>query len=886
MNPIIRVILSAVDDVTGVAKKAGDGVVSFSDRAKSALGSLAALGVGAALGAFFKSAIDEAKAAEVQLGRLGTAVGNAGGDFKKLQPELEATVAAVMRLSTATDDDLREALTRTITISKDVAGSQANLGLVTDLAAYKQIGLSEAADIVGKAMNGNVTAMNKLGVAGKDATTVIENARAQFGGFAASEAATLDGKLTQISNLWGEFQEAVGNAVLAGGEAGTMVDGLAGVLGQLAGWVEANESGISLLTGALGDAVGAVVDVAGSLWQVFGPALTATAKLAGGALVFALNTAAYGVRGLAAAFQYTAGASLEALGFLVQKGGALLKVFGVSVVQESGTSLRQFGEALRTQATEDMARANDTYADGMRRLITGQREHVAEVERVYVKGGAANVKAISAAQKKALEAAKDAETERVRATEEATRLILLAADKLQKGLEKTGGSWKDIKEQTDKAYGAVLNVGTATQSLKDAAHLAAKENDSIREAAEKAEQKTKDNIETTKDLGKKFSAAAVDMGLITEEGGRALDKIGEMGAAVAEFGLGSPEGILTIVGGLASLIGGWGSSAVYKAQQEAALKNTRAIEELTRDLGDYNGAASGRVFSGVASALQEESDVRGGAPFLSRDAIEQKLRARGLTLADAQKLADKYGIDVVKDQEGWSKLLAVLNSRKFGSGQGNFTDELASLTDSFDVLGVDDADDRLKAFRSFAEKNIPILAEALQGDLTSDSGRAAVSGRLRALYRDSIDAKISPAQYKNATPQQFRQLIATLLPLLGDANGVLAGGGALGTGTSSTPIGGPPPVGGSVGLAASGGGTLGAPGLPALGGGVEALGSVTLGGGVTVNGGLHVSLPLLVPASDGPDAFAERVAVAVERIMLTQYDLVVAARGTVTQVAA
>ncbi|MBK6458906.1 MAG: hypothetical protein IPF87_22965 [Gemmatimonadetes bacterium] len=166
-NPIIKVVLSAVDEITGVTKKAGESVSSFSDKAKAALGSLAALGVGAALGAFFKSAIEEASAAEVGMGRLGTAVRNAGGNFDALKPQLESTVASVMRLSTATDDDLRAALTNMITISGDVAGSQRNLALAADLATFKHIGLEEAANVVGKAMNGNVTAFNKLGGGGR-----------------------------------------------------------------------------------------------------------------------------------------------------------------------------------------------------------------------------------------------------------------------------------------------------------------------------------------------------------------------------------------------------------------------------------------------------------------------------------------------------------------------------------------------------------------------------------------------------------------------------------------------------------------------------------------------------------------------------------------------
>jgi hypothetical protein len=155
----------------------------------------------------------------VQMARLGVAVRNSGGDFQKLRPQLEETVASVMRMSTATDDELREALTRMITVSGDVEASQRNLSLVTDLAAFKQIELSEASDIVAKAMTGNTTALNKMGIAGKESAVVLENLRAVVAGFAAEEASTFQGSLTRINNQWGEFQEAVGNAILAGGEA-------------------------------------------------------------------------------------------------------------------------------------------------------------------------------------------------------------------------------------------------------------------------------------------------------------------------------------------------------------------------------------------------------------------------------------------------------------------------------------------------------------------------------------------------------------------------------------------------------------------------------------------------------------------------------------------
>src|SRR5690606_9236752 len=311
---------------------------------------------------------------EVQMRRRGQAVTNAGGDFGQLRPALEETVAAVQRMSTATDDDLREALTRMIAVSGNVAASQQNLSLVTDLAAFKQIGLSEAADIVAKAMNGNTTAFNKMGIAGKDAATVLESARSTFGGFAAGEANTFSGTLTRITNQWGEFQEAVGNAIVSGGEMGGVANGLAGILGSLAGWIEANEDGFRLVTSAIADAGAALFAVGKAVFDVVQPALGPVLKVTIGILVGLLNTASWYVKGLAAAFQWTAGASLEALGWLVEKGGALLKVFGVKVVSEAGTSIRTFGAQLRTAASSDMQAANRTYAQGMRDLIAGRKD--------------------------------------------------------------------------------------------------------------------------------------------------------------------------------------------------------------------------------------------------------------------------------------------------------------------------------------------------------------------------------------------------------------------------------------------------------------------------------------------------------------------------------
>lgn len=836
----------------------------------------------AALGAFFKSALQEAAAAEVGMARLGQAVANAGGKFADLAPQLEGTIASVQRLTVYTDDDLREALTRMITVSGDVEASQKNLSLVADLAAFKQIELSDAADIVARAMNGNTTALNKMGIAGKDSATVVENLRKTVGGFAEQEGATFSGSLQRISNGWGDFQEAVGLAILAGGEAGGMADGLVGILANLASWIEQNEEGFQLVTGAIGGAIGALVDVGRTVYEVVQPALGPVFKGTLGVLIAALNTASWAVKGLAVGFKLTAGDILQALGTVVEKGGALLKVFGVQVVAEAGTSIRQFGETLRTTAGEDMRQANATYLQGMRDLLRGTKESHGEVERETRAHGARIVVVDEeAAKKRAALAAKSA-YERWKHEDEANSLILAAAVKLQTGLAKTGGHWQGIKEAVDRAHDSTLDIVASTGNLEAAVKQAADENERLKNEAKEAKESFAKSVDTTGSIALSLISAASGMGKLSDEAASALTSVVNMGVSLAKFGIGSPEGILSIIGGLAQLIGGWGASAVYRAQQEASLKNTRALEELTRDLSDYNGAASGRTFQGVIGALQEESDYRGGAPFLDPKAIERRLRERGLTLADARRIAERYGIDVDKDQEGWSKLLGVLSTRKFGSGEGNFADELASVTDSFGVLGIDDADDRLALFRKFAERNIPILADALQGDYSSESGRAGMVAKLRDLYTRSINAQIAPGEYKNATPQQFRQLIATLLPLLGDANGLTGAGIAVGTGVGSGPVGSPGTGGTASSIAPAGigsaalGGGLPRPRFPDafLTGGEVAAGT-TIHGGITI----HNHFPHLTESQH----LTEKIVASVDEALLRRYDTLRAAGGLLPQ---
>lgn len=845
--------------------KSAEKTESFGAKVAGIAKSFAGLAVVGALGTFFKSAVQESANAELELGRLSVALRNAGADAGAVGPKVQKLTDELALVAGVSGGDVMEAFTRLVTVSGDVDGSMENLSLVMDIAAARGIDLESAADLVGKAMNGNVTAMNKLGVAGKDATTVIENARAAFGGFAEAQGKTLQGTIGRINEGWDQFKEKVGNAIVAGADLGSMGNGLAGILANLGKWVEQNEASFSLVTSAIGGAVGALVDVGRTVYEVVEPALGPVFKVTLGVLVAALNTASWAVKGLAATFKVTAGGILEALGTVVEKGGKLLKLFGVQVVSEAGTSIRQFGEQLRTSASEDMRQANETYAQGMKDLLRGTKESNREIENETSNHGNTVNRETAAQMQKRLQLAKQEADERERILKEVNAKLEQAAKGLNLATAELAGYWQQVDREARKASATITVSKDEQRQLTDFSRSHAEAQAQVAEAAREAQERFEDNVDSAASIATSLISAASGMGKLSNEAATALTSVVNMGASIAKFGIGSPEGILSIVGGLAQLIGGWGTSAAERARQDAHAKNTRAVEELTQEFGDYNGSASGRVFSGVESSIGAAVATAGeeGRPPTEVD-VERELKKRGLTLADARRLAERFNIDVDNDRFGWATLGAILNSRKFGSPEGNFGDEISALEESFDVLGIEDSDDRLQRFREKLKQHIPVLADALAGDFSSEGGRAAITAKLRELYEQSIAGKIPTADYKNATPQQFRQIVRTLLGYLGGADGLLASGLAVGTGVTGGPVG-SPDTGGTLGRAPLSGpalSALGAVGIPVPDGlgGLGALDSI--GQGVTNISGpitLHIAFPNVTDTQDAIDIIVDQV---------------------------
>jgi len=216
-------ILADVDDLNKKLKSADDGVEASSGKmgkfGKVAGAAFAAVGAAAIAAAvdFTKAAIEDEKSAS----RLEQTL-------KSLTNATDAQVAAVeksiLNISLASgvaDDQLRPAYERLLRSTDDITKSQELLNLALDLSAATGKPLATVSDALGKAYDGNTTALGKLGV-GLDKTTLksqtfdetVADLQKRFGDFSENQANTFQGKLDRMSVAFNEVKETLGGFIL------------------------------------------------------------------------------------------------------------------------------------------------------------------------------------------------------------------------------------------------------------------------------------------------------------------------------------------------------------------------------------------------------------------------------------------------------------------------------------------------------------------------------------------------------------------------------------------------------------------------------------------------------------------------------------------------
>jgi hypothetical protein len=220
-------ILADVDDLKkklGEADKAVETNASkISDFGKKAAAAFAVAAT-AAVAYGTKLAIDGVKAAiedeQAQL-RLAAALRTATG---ATEGQIKATEDFILQTSLATgvaDDSLRPALQRLAVSTKDTGEAQRLLSLALDISKGKGIELETVANALGRAQDGNTTALGRLGLGLSKAelstlsfTQVQQKLSDLYGGAAAANAETFQGKIDRLKVGFDEAKESLGVALL------------------------------------------------------------------------------------------------------------------------------------------------------------------------------------------------------------------------------------------------------------------------------------------------------------------------------------------------------------------------------------------------------------------------------------------------------------------------------------------------------------------------------------------------------------------------------------------------------------------------------------------------------------------------------------------------
>lgn len=227
-----------------------------------------AAGVGVAAVGLFKLTKGAAEDAAAQA-RLAKTLQNTAGATKAQVSATEDWITKQGLATGVTDDELRPALARIATATKDVGKAQSLTALAMDVSAGTGKSLTTVTEALMKAQNGQIGGLGRLGIATKDAQgktlsfdQVTKNMATTFGGQAATQANTLEGKMARLKLVLAETGESIGAKLLP-------------VATNLATWfLNKGVPAISHFAGVIATKARPILTAFTKAWRDLAPALT------------------------------------------------------------------------------------------------------------------------------------------------------------------------------------------------------------------------------------------------------------------------------------------------------------------------------------------------------------------------------------------------------------------------------------------------------------------------------------------------------------------------------------------------------------------------------------------------------------------------------------
>ncbi|HJR90331.1 MAG TPA: hypothetical protein VJ782_09270 [Aeromicrobium sp.] len=237
----------AMHGVGNEADKTGGKLKGIGKMAK-----LGALGIGAAAGVAAVALVGMAKAAiadEKAQKTLANTLKNAAGATKDQVAATEDWITAQGKALGVTDDELRPALARLVSVTHDVGKAQKLTSIAMDVSAGTGKSLQTVTEALMKAQNGSLGGLSRLGIATKNADgstkslkQVTQELADTYSGAASTAANTTEGKFARLKLQFDETKEAIGARLIpiASDLADFMLNKMGPALGQAGAWAQEN----------------------------------------------------------------------------------------------------------------------------------------------------------------------------------------------------------------------------------------------------------------------------------------------------------------------------------------------------------------------------------------------------------------------------------------------------------------------------------------------------------------------------------------------------------------------------------------------------------------------------------------------------------------------
>jgi hypothetical protein len=239
-------------EMRDAGKKGGGNVTQEVTKGTAGLGGVFTKIGGLLAGAFALHKVTDFAIASVQAANesdaawnnLGKTLANNGVNLDDVRGRVEALGQQMLKTTKFGDEAAIESLNSLVQLTGDYERSLRAVPVAADLAAARNISLEQATTLVGRAMNGNTTALQRMGIEIKKGDDPLAALQARFGGMAANELNTFGGKTAQLGQYFGELKEEIGKAMIEAGEGSSIIDTFSSMIAGATEWVIKNKDGL------------------------------------------------------------------------------------------------------------------------------------------------------------------------------------------------------------------------------------------------------------------------------------------------------------------------------------------------------------------------------------------------------------------------------------------------------------------------------------------------------------------------------------------------------------------------------------------------------------------------------------------------------------------